>query len=57
MISHISGDIFSEATANGAATPSTVHTSAGNYIIAYNTVAATQAGETGFKLTWTQVPC
>jgi len=56
-ISHISGDIFSEATANGAATPSTVRSSAGNYIINYNTLAVTQAGETGFKLTYTQVPC
>ena len=57
MISHISGDIFSEATANGAATPSTVRSCGGNYIIAYNTLGVTQAGETGYKLTYTQVPC
>jgi len=57
IVSHISGDIFSENTANHASEPSTVRSSAGNYILAYNTLAATQAGETGFKLVWTQVPC
>lgn len=55
--SHISGDIFSDNTAAGATVPSTVRATAGNYIIAYNTLGITQAGETGYKLTYSQVPC
>jgi len=56
-ISHVSGDVFSEATANGAATPSTVTCESFNCAIQYNTLAVTQAGETGYKLTYTQLPC
>ena len=57
MISHISGDVFAEDTAAVAATPSTVRSYGRNYIIAYNTLGVTQAGETGYKLTYSQVPC
>ena len=52
------GGIFSADVEDDETVPSTVtRTGHGNHVVTYNTLAVTQAGVNGYKLTYTQVPC
>jgi hypothetical protein len=53
----VSGSIFSDSLLDTHTTPSSFTTFGHTNVVQYATIAATQAGLTGYKLAFTQIPC